>query len=61
MNGGTLIEQVNQGQIDPTNDVILNGSSVVTLVGNNTLNSLTFNNNSGIAAPTVSLRRAPSR
>ncbi|OYW77350.1 MAG: hypothetical protein B7Z37_04705 [Verrucomicrobia bacterium 12-59-8] len=53
LNNASLVELLNQGQINSSNSVTLNGSSNLTLVGNNTLNSLTFNNNGGVAAPTV--------
>ncbi len=43
-----------QGQIGSGTDVTLNGRSALTLIGNNTLNSLTFNNNGGEVGPVVS-------
>jgi autotransporter-associated beta strand protein len=55
INGGTVTMLTNQGQIDASNVVTLNGSSTLTLVGANTLNSLVFNNNGGTGNPTVNL------
>ena len=43
----------NPGQIAASNSVTLNQSSTLTLVGANTLSSLTFDNNGGVTAPTV--------
>ena len=49
----------NNGQIAAANDVILVGSSTLTLAGglglNNTLRSITFNNNGGSGTPTLSI------
>ncbi|MDB5323651.1 MAG: hypothetical protein JWN40_5282, partial [Phycisphaerales bacterium] len=52
INSSTLTTATS-GQIESTNDVTINGAGVLTLVGSNSLNSLTFNNNGGIANPTV--------
>ena len=41
------------GSISSTSNVTLNGGSVLTLVGQNTLQSITFNNIGGTATPTV--------
>jgi autotransporter-associated beta strand protein len=41
------------GQINSANNVILNDSSTLNLYGNNSLSSLTFNNNGGSTTPTV--------
>ncbi|MEA3212062.1 MAG: hypothetical protein QOE70_5119 [Chthoniobacter sp.] len=53
LTNGLVTEVTNGGQINPTNVVTLNGASVLTLVGANTLNSLVFNNNGGVANPSV--------
>jgi len=45
----------NGGQINANNDVTLNGSSILTLVGNNTLKSITFNNTGGTGNPAVNV------
>jgi autotransporter-associated beta strand protein len=55
LNNVTLTMTNNGGQIDATNDVILNGGSTLTLVNSNTLNSLKFNNTGGTATPTVAV------
>jgi len=55
INGATVTMLTNQGQIDPTNVVTLNGSSTLTLVGTNTLERLVFNNSGGSTAPTVTV------
>ena len=52
-NGGTVAMTVYNGQIARTSNVTINGGGVLTLFGNNTLGSLTINNNSGTATPTV--------
>ena len=54
-NGATVTMVTNSGQIAPASAVTLNGAGVLTMVGDNTLSSLTFNNNSGSVAvtPTV--------
>ncbi len=56
--GGLTIDNSNvtataAGQIHSSNNVNIAASSVLTLVGNNTLNSLIFDNYGGRAAPTV--------
>lgn len=51
--GAAVTMFTNAGQIAASNDVTLNGRATLTFVGNNTLNSLTLNNNGGDAAPTV--------
>ncbi|MEZ0265548.1 MAG: beta strand repeat-containing protein, partial [Phycisphaerae bacterium] len=57
--GGLTINNVavamltNPGQIASSNDVTLNGGGSLTLVGSNTLNTLTFNGTGGTATPTV--------
>jgi autotransporter-associated beta strand protein len=53
LNGGTVTTVTNNGQIAAGNAVTLNDSSTLTLVGANTLDSLTFNNIGGIGTPTV--------
>ena len=53
--GATLIELTNAGQIDPSNAVTIRRSSTLTLTGNNTLSSLTFDNNGGTSNPTVNV------
>ena len=54
LNNANLTESTNGGQIAATSNVVLNGSSVLTLAGtSNTLNSVTFNNTGGNATPTV--------
>jgi len=47
LNGGTVTMLTNQGQIESTNVVTLNGPSALNSVGDNTLNSLVYNNNGG--------------
>jgi autotransporter-associated beta strand protein len=51
VNNATFL-QVAGGTINPANDLVLNGSSTVTLLGSNTLRSLLFNNSGGNTAPT---------
>ncbi|MGV3664411.1 MAG: autotransporter-associated beta strand repeat-containing protein, partial [Prosthecobacter sp.] len=51
--GAAVTMFTNPGQIAAANDVTLNGRATLTFVGNNTLSSLTLNNNGGDAAPTV--------
>lgn len=53
LTGGSLIMNTNAGQIHSGNAVTLNGSSTLTMVGANTLQSLAFNNNGGTTNPTV--------
>ncbi|MDB6076147.1 MAG: Autotransporter-associated beta strand repeat protein, partial [Verrucomicrobiaceae bacterium] len=53
LNSGTLIMGAAQGQIGATNTVTLNGSSTLTMAGDNTLFALNFNNNGGITNPLV--------
>ena len=55
LNNANLTMSTNQGQIDASNDVAVNGGSVLTLVGTNTLNSITFNSTGGAATPTVAV------
>ncbi|MGC4007430.1 MAG: autotransporter-associated beta strand repeat-containing protein [Pirellulales bacterium] len=60
INGSTLQSVVASNAIASANDVTINGSGVLTLgtaagTFTNTLNSLTFNNNGGATAPTVSV------
>jgi len=50
---GTVTMITNAGQIGAGNAVTLNGSSTLTLVGNNTLDSLVFNHIGGTTNPTV--------
>ncbi len=50
---GGILNTSAAGQIDSSNVVTLNGSSSLTLVGNNTLDSLVFNHIGGTANPTV--------
>jgi autotransporter-associated beta strand protein len=53
LSGGSLVMNTNAGQIDAGNAVTLNGSSTMTLAGNNTLFGLTFSNTGGATNPTV--------
>ena len=53
INSSNVTMLTNAGQIHPDNIVTLNGSSVLTLTGNNTLAGLVFNSNGGTATPTV--------
>jgi autotransporter-associated beta strand protein len=53
--GAALIENTNAGQIDPSNVVTIRRSSTLTLTGNNTLNSLVFDNNGGVGNPVVNV------
>ncbi|HEY5312820.1 MAG TPA: autotransporter-associated beta strand repeat-containing protein, partial [Pirellulales bacterium] len=53
LSSATLTMVTNAGQIDPSNDVTLNGDSKLTLTGSNTLSSLTFNNRGGNSTPTA--------
>ncbi len=55
LNNANLTMSTNAGQIDASNDVAINGGGVLTLVGSNTLNSLTFANMGGTATPTVAV------
>ncbi len=55
LNNANLTMSTNSGQIDASNDVTINGGGVLTLVGSNTLNSLTFDNMGGTATPTVAV------
>lgn len=47
------VAQVAGGTIAASNDVTLNGGGILTLVGNNTLDDITFNNNGAAATPAV--------
>lgn len=51
LNGGTLVQT--SGGIIPSQAVSLTGAGVLTLAGANTLTSLTFNNNGGTTAPSI--------
>jgi autotransporter-associated beta strand protein len=51
--GATVTMVANAGQINSSNVVTIRRSSILTLVGNNTLDSLVFENNGGTTAPTV--------
>ncbi|NBW88281.1 MAG: hypothetical protein EBR23_15980, partial [Planctomycetia bacterium] len=56
VNSGTntaLTMATNAGQIAPTSNITINGGGTLTMTGTNTLNSITFNNEGGQAAPTV--------
>jgi len=53
LNNGNLTMVTNAGQINSANTVAVNAGSVFTLVGNNTLAGLTFDNYGGITAGTV--------
>ena len=53
LNSAALTEVTYAGQIAQTNAVTLNGLSTLTLVGNNTLDSLVFNNNGGTTVTTA--------
>ncbi|MCX6889775.1 MAG: autotransporter-associated beta strand repeat-containing protein, partial [Verrucomicrobia bacterium] len=56
VNSGTntaLVMVTNPGQIAPTSNITINGGGTLTLVGTNTLNSLTINNEGAQALATV--------
>lgn len=53
INNATVTMNTNAGQIDASNDVFINGGGLLTTVGSNTLNSVTFNNTGGTATPTL--------
>lgn len=53
LGGAAMIMNTNAGQIDPTNAVTLRRSSTLTLVGDNTLDSLAFENTGGSGTPIV--------
>ena len=55
LGGANLVMNTNAGQIDPSNVVTIRRSSILTLVGNNTLDSLVFENNGGTTNPTVNV------
>lgn len=52
-NNSRVAMNTNAGQIAPTANVTINGGGVLTLVGTNTLNALTFNNIGGTTQPSV--------
>ncbi|MEI6608092.1 MAG: hypothetical protein WCP35_22540, partial [Verrucomicrobiota bacterium] len=53
LNNSALVMTVSAGQIGSGNAVTLNGGSLLTLFGNNTLAGLKYTNNYGMTAPTV--------
>jgi len=53
LNNANAQQLVQNGSIASTSNVTLNGGSTLTLLGNNTLQSITFNNNGGTAASLV--------
>jgi autotransporter-associated beta strand protein len=53
LNSANVTMLVNAGQIGSDNIVTLNGGSVLTLVGNNSLAGLVFNSNGGTITPSV--------
>ena len=53
LNNGTMTMLTNRGQIEATNALTLRGGSAFTAVGNNTLDSIAFDNNGGTGTPTV--------
>lgn len=55
INNSTVTMVTNQGQIAATSNVTINGGGVLTLVGSNSLNSLTFNNSGSIVTPSVAV------
>ncbi len=55
LGGANMTMNTNAGQIDPSNSVLLRRSSVLTLTGNNTLDSINFDNNGGTGTPTVTI------
>ncbi len=55
LNNANLTMSTNQGQVDATNDVTINGGGVLTLTGTNTLNSVSFSSIGGNATPTVAV------
>jgi autotransporter-associated beta strand protein len=55
LNSSTLAMLTNAGQIDPSNTVTLRRSSTLTLVGNNTLAGLMFENTGGTTNPLVTV------
>jgi autotransporter-associated beta strand protein len=59
LSGATLNMATNPGQIASSNAVTLNDSSTLQLAGNNTLSSLSFNNNGGGTNPTVNTDITP--
>ncbi len=58
LNNANLTMSTNAGQIAATSNVSINGSGVLSLVGSNTLSSLTFNNTGGNAPPSVAVGTA---
>ena len=55
INNATVTMNTNQGQIAASNAVTLNGGSVLTMVGTNTLAGLAFSNYGGTATPTLNV------
>lgn len=53
LTGASLIMNTSAGQIASSNEVTLNASSTLTMVGNNTLSRLVFDNNGGASNPAV--------
>ncbi|HYE19884.1 MAG TPA: autotransporter-associated beta strand repeat-containing protein, partial [Tepidisphaeraceae bacterium] len=53
INNSTVTMTTNAGQIESSNAVTINGGGALNLVGANTLDRVTFNNNGGTANPTV--------
>ncbi len=55
LNNANLTMSTNQGQIDSSNAVTINGAGTLTLTGTNTLNSVTINGIGGSSTPTVAV------
>jgi autotransporter-associated beta strand protein len=53
LNNASATQNTNNGSIASTSNVTINGGGVLTLVGANTLSSITFNNTGGTATPSV--------
>ena len=53
LNNANATQVTHNGSIASTSNVTINGGGVLTLVGQNTLQSITFNNSGGTAMPTV--------
>ncbi|MCX6850547.1 MAG: autotransporter-associated beta strand repeat-containing protein [Verrucomicrobia bacterium] len=53
LNNANATQITNNGSIAPTSNITINGGGVLTLVNQNTFQSLTFNNSGGSATPTV--------
>lgn len=55
LGGAAMTMLTTSGQIDASNSITLRRGSTLTLVGNNTLDSLIFENNGGTTNPTVTI------